>query len=49
MLAARDDIKHEYTEQRLNVAQLENKRIKAEKSDCMYDCVCESEDFYCRK
>uniref|UniRef100_A0A3B3E379 Supervillin n=1 Tax=Oryzias melastigma TaxID=30732 RepID=A0A3B3E379_ORYME len=33
MLAAREDIRHEYTEQRLNVAQVESKRIKAEKSD----------------
>ncbi|XP_044076630.1 supervillin-like isoform X1 [Siniperca chuatsi] len=33
MLAAREDIRHEYTEQRLNVAQLESKRIKAEKSE----------------
>ncbi|KAK2822758.1 hypothetical protein Q5P01_022823 [Channa striata] len=33
MLAARQDIRHEYTEQRLNVAQLESKRIKAEKSE----------------
>ncbi|XP_037313234.2 supervillin-like isoform X1 [Pungitius pungitius] len=32
MLAAREDIRHEYTEQRLNVAQLESKRMKAEKS-----------------
>ncbi|KAJ8395047.1 hypothetical protein AAFF_G00039980 [Aldrovandia affinis] len=31
ILAARDDIRHEYTEQRLNVAQLESKRMKAEK------------------
>ncbi|XP_039671172.1 supervillin-like isoform X10 [Perca fluviatilis] len=31
MLAAREDIRHEYTEQRLNVAQLESKRIKAAK------------------
>nr|XP_043878383.1 supervillin-like isoform X12 [Solea senegalensis] len=31
MLAAREDIRHEYTEQRLNVAQLESKRMKAEK------------------
>ncbi|KAM7400120.1 hypothetical protein PAMA_004698 [Pampus argenteus] len=31
MLAARQDIRHEYTEQRLNVAQLESKRIKTEK------------------
>uniref|UniRef100_A0A672Z0G6 Supervillin n=1 Tax=Sphaeramia orbicularis TaxID=375764 RepID=A0A672Z0G6_9TELE len=31
MLAAREDIRQEYTEQRLNVAQLESKRIKAEK------------------
>ncbi|XP_071394136.1 supervillin [Centroberyx affinis] len=31
MLAARQDIRHEYTEQRLNVAQLESKRMKAEK------------------
>lgn len=35
MLAARADIRHEYTEQRLNVAQLESKRIKAEKSEWM--------------
>lgn len=34
MLAAREDIRHEYTEQRLNVAHLETKRIKAEKSGC---------------
>ncbi|XP_075953956.1 supervillin [Anarhichas minor] len=33
MLAAREDIRHEYTEQRLNVAQLESKRMKAEKSE----------------
>ncbi|XP_024135260.1 supervillin isoform X4 [Oryzias melastigma] len=33
MLAAREDIRHEYTEQRLNVAQVESKRIKAEKSE----------------
>ncbi|KAG7236619.1 hypothetical protein INR49_000743 [Caranx melampygus] len=32
MLAAREDIRHEYTEQRLNVAQLESKRMKAEKA-----------------
>ncbi|XP_051809473.1 supervillin-like isoform X3 [Acanthochromis polyacanthus] len=31
MLAAREDIRHEYTEQRLNVAQVESKRMKAEK------------------
>ncbi|KAG7487470.1 hypothetical protein MATL_G00023840 [Megalops atlanticus] len=31
MLAAREDIRHEYTEQRLNVALLESKRMKAEK------------------
>ncbi|XP_065132876.1 supervillin isoform X4 [Paramisgurnus dabryanus] len=31
ILAARDDIRHEYTEQRLNVGQLESKRIKQEK------------------
>ncbi|XP_062260817.1 supervillin-like isoform X3 [Platichthys flesus] len=31
ILAAREDIRHEYTEQRLNVAQLESKRMKAEK------------------
>lgn len=30
MLAAREDIRHEYTEERLNVAQLESKRMKAE-------------------
>ncbi|XP_008432169.1 supervillin isoform X9 [Poecilia reticulata] len=33
MLAAREDIRHEYTEERLNVAQLESKRMKAEKSE----------------
>lgn len=33
MLAAREDIRQEYTEQRLNVAQLESKRMKAEKKD----------------
>ncbi|XP_015830099.1 supervillin isoform X8 [Nothobranchius furzeri] len=33
VLAAREDIRHEYTEERLNVAQLESKRMKAEKSD----------------
>ncbi|XP_013804750.2 supervillin isoform X2 [Apteryx mantelli] len=31
MLAARDDILHEYTEQRLNVAFMESKRMKVEK------------------
>ncbi|KAM4556027.1 supervillin isoform 8-T8 [Fundulus diaphanus] len=31
MLAAREDIRHEYTEERLNVAQLESKRMKAER------------------
>ncbi|XP_061879159.1 supervillin-like isoform X2 [Entelurus aequoreus] len=30
MLAAREDIRHEYTEQRLNVGQLESKRMSAE-------------------
>lgn len=39
MLAAREDIRHEYTEQRLNVAQLESKRIKAEKKECKEVCV----------
>ncbi|KAM9323583.1 supervillin isoform 2-T2 [Pholidichthys leucotaenia] len=33
MLAAREDIRQEYTEQRLNVAQVESKRMKAEKSE----------------
>lgn len=33
MLAAREDIRHEYTEQRLNVGLLESKRIKTEKSE----------------
>lgn len=33
MLAAREDIRHEYTEQRLNVGQLESKRMKAEKKE----------------
>lgn len=40
MLAAREDIRQEYTEQRLNVAQLETRRMKAERSDCMGLCVC---------
>ncbi|XP_035617100.1 supervillin-like isoform X2 [Oncorhynchus keta] len=31
MLAAREDIRHEYTEQRLNVGLLESKRMKQEK------------------
>ncbi|XP_066573891.1 supervillin a isoform X3 [Amia ocellicauda] len=31
LLAAREDIRHEYTEQRLNIAFLESKRMKAEK------------------
>nr|XP_057925418.1 supervillin-like isoform X3 [Doryrhamphus excisus] len=31
MLAAREDIRHEYTEQRLNVAQLESKRMSTER------------------
>lgn len=39
MLAAREDIRHEYTEQRLNVAQVESKRMKAEKSECKDDSV----------
>ncbi|XP_061775557.1 supervillin-like isoform X3 [Nerophis ophidion] len=30
MLAAREDIRHQYTEQRLNVGQLESKRMSAE-------------------
>lgn len=34
-LAARDDIRHEYTESRLNVGLLESMRIKAEKSECV--------------
>ncbi|XP_038137138.1 supervillin-like isoform X4 [Cyprinodon tularosa] len=33
MLAAREDIRHEYTEERLNVAHLESKRMKAEKTN----------------
>ncbi|XP_046732438.1 supervillin isoform X16 [Silurus meridionalis] len=31
ILAARDDIRHEYTEQRLNIGILESKRVKQEK------------------
>ncbi|XP_073704171.1 supervillin isoform X2 [Garra rufa] len=31
ILAAREDIRHEYTEERLNIGQLETKRIKQEK------------------
>lgn len=47
MLAAREDIRHEYTEQRLNVAQLESKRMKSEKTSknitlCLG--VCRTED-----
>lgn len=37
MLAAREDIRHEYTEQRLNIGLIESKRIKDEKSECV--CV----------
>lgn len=33
MLAARDDIRQEYTEQRLNIGLLESKRMKEEKSE----------------
>lgn len=33
MLAAREDIRHEYTEQRLNIGLLESKRMKEEKSE----------------
>uniref|UniRef100_A0A8C7KDX2 Supervillin n=1 Tax=Oncorhynchus kisutch TaxID=8019 RepID=A0A8C7KDX2_ONCKI len=33
MLAAREDIRHEYTEQRLNIGLIESKRIKDEKSE----------------
>lgn len=33
-LAAREDIRHEYTEQRLNIGQLESKRMNAERSEC---------------
>jgi len=32
MLAVREDIRHEYTEQRLNIGLLESKRMKQEKS-----------------
>lgn len=39
-LAARDDIRHEYTEQRLNIGLLESKRMKAEKKECKEVCVC---------
>jgi len=37
LLAARQDIRHEYTEQRLNVGLLESKRMKAEKSEVTRD------------
>lgn len=37
-LAAREDIRHEYTEQRLNIGQLESKRMKAERSECLNMC-----------
>lgn len=33
-LAAREDIRHEYTEQRLNIGQLESKRMNAERREC---------------
>lgn len=33
MLAVREDIRHEYTEQRLNIGLLESKRMKQEKSE----------------
>lgn len=33
ILAAREDIRHEYTEQRLNIGILESKRINQEKSE----------------
>lgn len=33
ILAAREDIRHEYTEQRLNIGILESKRITQEKSE----------------
>ena len=33
MLAAREDLLQEYTEQRLNVAFMESKRMKVEKSE----------------
>lgn len=33
LLAARDDLLQEYTEQRLNVAFMESKRMKVEKSE----------------
>lgn len=50
MLAAREDIRHEYTEQRLNVAQLESKRMKAEKRDCksnsLWFCSCDFRSEY---
>lgn len=43
-LAAREDIRHEYTEQRLNIGQLESKRLNAERSECQWVCsLC----FYC--
>uniref|UniRef100_A0A674BQI7 Supervillin n=1 Tax=Salmo trutta TaxID=8032 RepID=A0A674BQI7_SALTR len=34
MLAAREDIRHEYTEQRLNIGLIESKRMKDEKCEC---------------
>lgn len=37
-LAAREDIRHEYTEQRLNIGQLESKRMNAERSECQWVC-----------
>uniref|UniRef100_A0A6Q2ZKR4 HP domain-containing protein n=1 Tax=Esox lucius TaxID=8010 RepID=A0A6Q2ZKR4_ESOLU len=35
MLAAREDIRQEYTEQRLNIGLIESKRMKDEKSECV--------------
>uniref|UniRef100_A0AAR2L063 HP domain-containing protein n=1 Tax=Pygocentrus nattereri TaxID=42514 RepID=A0AAR2L063_PYGNA len=39
LLASREDIRHEYTEQRLNIGVLESKRIKQEKSDSGFSAV----------
>lgn len=42
MLAAREDLLQEYTEQRLNVAFMESKRMKVEKSELLEapHCFC---------
>jgi hypothetical protein len=51
MLAAREDLLQEYTEQRLNVAFMESKRMKVEKSEYLKppsaSSVCELWSSHC--